>query len=285
MLRDQPVMAATIRSDQGSGRRSRSIAAIRWMSRQRAKKSATRSARTPETRSTKATSSPYRARTISRISGSSQAPRSVQAAEQPRSAADQLDVAGSDRLQREPPPLAGGRPLERFERLAEASADGGLEEVLLRSEQPEDIGLRDSDAARDLIGGGTLVPMRGKRDQRYLEHGFAPLRRGEPGRGHLLGRAGAAAAASPGPATTSNGVLAPHRPAGTVAGDSGVSTRFRLQIRMIPRCDIDARRRGPKAAFERRDSACTFTPFLGNRQRLDSLQAAAHLPVPGDPVG
>ena len=68
-----------------------------------------------------------------------------------------------------------GRPLEHLERLAEAAGDDGLEELLLRPEEPEDVGLRDAGPAGDVLGRGPGKPALGELDERRVEDLLAAL--------------------------------------------------------------------------------------------------------------
>ena len=72
--------------------------------------------------------------------------------------------------------LALGRPLEELERLAEAAADRGLEELLLRPEEAEEVGLRDAGPPGDVLGGRAFEPALGELDQRRVEDVVLPFR-------------------------------------------------------------------------------------------------------------
>ena len=73
-------------------------------------------------------------------------------------------------------PLALGRPLEHLERLAEAPADGGDEELLLRAEEPEEVGLGDAGAAGDVLRRRALEAALGELDHRGVEDVVLALR-------------------------------------------------------------------------------------------------------------
>src|SRR5262249_671702 len=68
-----------------------------------------------------------------------------------------LYVSVSDRHARLLAPLALRGALEHLQRLAEAAGDDGAEELLLRAEEPEHVGLRDAGPARDVLRRGAVV--------------------------------------------------------------------------------------------------------------------------------
>ncbi len=62
-----------------------------------------------------------------------------------------------------------GRPLEHLERLAEAAGDDGPEELLLRAEETEHVGLGDARAAGDVLGRRSVEPALGELVERRVE--------------------------------------------------------------------------------------------------------------------
>ena len=72
--------------------------------------------------------------------------------------------------------LALGRALEQLERLAEAAADGGDEELLLRAEEAEEVRLRDAGPPGDVLGGRALEAALGELDQGGVEDVVLALR-------------------------------------------------------------------------------------------------------------
>src|SRR4029077_11504768 len=80
-----------------------------------------------------------------------------------------LHIGLADRVQRllAPPSLRGA--LEELERVAVAPADGSEVEVLLRSEEAEEVRLGDAGPAGDVLGGRALVAALGELDQRSVE--------------------------------------------------------------------------------------------------------------------
>jgi len=87
----------------------------------------------------------------------------------------ELAVGLADRLQCVLAPLALGRPLELLERLPEAPGDDRGEQVLLRPEQTEDVGLGDAGAASDVLGRGTVEPVLGEHREGGVEDLLAPF--------------------------------------------------------------------------------------------------------------
>jgi hypothetical protein len=73
--------------------------------------------------------------------------------------------------------LALGRPLEQLERLAEAAGYGRLEELLLRPEQAEEVGLGDAGPPGDVLGRGALEAVVGELDEGCVENLVPPCRR------------------------------------------------------------------------------------------------------------
>ena len=80
-----------------------------------------------------------------------------------------LAVGCADRVQRLLAALSLRRPLEHLERLAEAAGDDGHEELLLRPEEPEHVGLRDAGAAGDVLGRGSVEAALGELRVRRVE--------------------------------------------------------------------------------------------------------------------
>src|SRR5262249_45351052 len=66
--------------------------------------------------------------------------------------AEQTGIGARDRLERLVALLALGRLPERLERDLRAAVDGRDEQILLRSEQPEEVRLRDAGATGDGVG-------------------------------------------------------------------------------------------------------------------------------------
>src|SRR6185312_11951373 len=60
---------------------------------------------------------------------------------------------------------------------------GRLVELLLRPEEPEQVGLRDAGPAGDVLGRGAVEAALGELHHRRLEDLVLPLRRREPGGG------------------------------------------------------------------------------------------------------
>src|SRR5262249_242788 len=92
----------------------------------------------------------------------------------------QMDtVAAQELLVRLSDPLLAALPLrgtlEDLERLPEAAGLDGLEELPLRPEQAEDVGLGDAGPLRDVLGRGAVNALVGKLDQRSVEDLLAPL--------------------------------------------------------------------------------------------------------------
>ena len=75
--------------------------------------------------------------------------------------------------------VAISSPLEELERLPEAAPDGHLEELLLRPEQAEEVGLGDAGPPGDVLGRRPLVAGLGELDERRLEDGVLALGGGE----------------------------------------------------------------------------------------------------------
>src|SRR5206468_748236 len=93
----------------------------------------------------------------------------------------QLGLVGrAHRLERLLAALPFGRPLEELERLAEATGDHGLEELLLRPEQPEDVGLGDAGTRGDRLRGGAVEPALRKLLERRVEDAPPPFLCGFP---------------------------------------------------------------------------------------------------------
>ena len=88
---------------------------------------------------------------------------------------DGLRVRVADRLERVRAGRAGSGGTERVERPCEAVVDDGDEELLLRPEEAEEVGLRDARAARDRVGGRAVEPAQRELDVRGLEDGDAPF--------------------------------------------------------------------------------------------------------------
>src|SRR2546430_3498861 len=73
---------------------------------------------------------------------------------QPRAIGDEIShVDATHRVESVVAALSLGGALERLQRLAHAACDGGLEELLLRPEEPEDVRLRDAGPLCDLLRG------------------------------------------------------------------------------------------------------------------------------------
>src|SRR5205814_969635 len=75
--------------------------------------------------------------------------------------------------------LARGLP-EELERIDEAAADRCDEELLLRAEQAEEVGLREPDALGDALGRGAVEAVLAELRDRGFEHLVAALLRGLP---------------------------------------------------------------------------------------------------------
>jgi hypothetical protein len=67
-------------------------------------------------------------------------------------------------------PQSFRRALEELERVAVAAADRRDVELLLRSEEPEEIRLRDAGPLRDVLGRGALEAAVGELDQGGVEN-------------------------------------------------------------------------------------------------------------------
>ena len=64
---------------------------------------------------------------------------------------------------------AGGGGVEHLERPAQAALHRRHEQLLLRAEEAEDVGLRDPDRLRDRLGRAAVEPVLRELDERGLE--------------------------------------------------------------------------------------------------------------------
>src|SRR5581483_1229441 len=90
-------------------------------------------------------------------------------------AVQKLPVGLADRLQGLLAPLALGRPLEDLERLPEAADLDRLEELPLRAEQAEHVGLRDAGSAGDVVRRCAVEALVGELDEGGVEDLLPPL--------------------------------------------------------------------------------------------------------------